>query len=261
MSLVAIDAAACAKDGLCVRVCPTRCLHPGEDGVPYFEPPYPCIRCGHCVAVCPTGALRHEELPEASFLPIPRTSPVSPDELHLLMRMRRSVRGFKPEPLGRPELDALFETARHAPTGSNSQKVRWAVHQGADTCRDIASAVVEWMRSASFMPHHVATWDLGGEPVLRGASTLALAFAPEKYRMGQADCVIAATYLELVAAAMNLGVCWGGIVMYAAAGSPHVRELLRVPEGHTLHAALMLGRPAFRYRLAPPRNPAQVEWY
>ncbi|WP_243311019.1 nitroreductase family protein [Fundidesulfovibrio agrisoli] len=259
MSLIQVDEVLCRKDGICMRVCPKQCLVPDAEGRPVADPESACIDCGHCEAVCPHGALRHTRLATDGFVPA-RIDAVAPEALAALMRSRRSVRAYKPDTLDRTVLETLLETARYAPTGVNAQEVCWNVLSGPQACRDLAGLVVDWMRANNVMPLYIELWDKGQEVVLRGAPHVAVAHAPKDALIGSVDCVIAATYMELAAASMGLGACWAGILMFAARNHPPVAKALGIPEGNEVHAGLMLGRPQFRYTLAPPRKPLRVAW-
>lgn len=57
--LPTLDAARCTGCGLCVAVCPTRCLElAGATRMPWLARPADCVSCAACVAVCPEGALK-----------------------------------------------------------------------------------------------------------------------------------------------------------------------------------------------------------
>ena len=63
--MIYIIAAPCVgiKDGSCAKVCPTDCIHEGEDQ--YYVEPGACIGCNACAAICPTGAIfEDDEVPE-----------------------------------------------------------------------------------------------------------------------------------------------------------------------------------------------------
>jgi len=137
MSRITVDQDLCLHDGACVEVCPARFLAQDEQGSPVEVPEGNCILCGHCVAVCLTHAIQHADLPDESFLPAFTDWP-SPATMDGFLMSRRSVREFKPEPVGRPTMKALLEVARRAPTASNSQKLHWIVVDGREKVHALA---------------------------------------------------------------------------------------------------------------------------
>jgi len=261
MSLIAIDPNKCNRDGLCVATCPANVLQRGADRLPEVAPGAAerCIRCGHCVAVCPKDALSHASLPLEDFLPAPSRRPGA-DEVENLLLSRRSVRVFKKEPVPREQLARLVETVRRAPSASNTQNVSWTVIRDPERLERVRELSLEWLASDGRRAHHVEAARQGRDVILRGGTALVVAHAPAAYAWTDVDCAIALSYMELLASAMGLGACWGGLVMLAAAAIPALPGALGVPEGSRVGGALMLGLPGERHYLVPPRNPARVAW-
>lgn len=263
MPLLTIDPAACTRCGLCIDACPYGLIAVGADGLPrdLEDAAVVCALCGHCVAVCPSGALAHARLPREEFIPAQKKGAVKPATVELFLKSRRSIREFKPEPLPRETLARILDTTRFAPTAVNSQNVRWVVSADPAVTRRLAGLAADWMRGmGERYARFVALWDAGREVVLRGAPHVAVACAPEDYVWSAVDCAIAVTYLDLAAQAHGLGGCWAGLLVRAIGGHPPLARALSLPEGHLAQAALMLGRPRVRYRLAPPRKPLRADW-
>ncbi|MGO8758188.1 MAG: nitroreductase family protein [Terracidiphilus sp.] len=259
MGHIVIDKSLCRKDGACVAVCPARILAVGNDGFPEAVTEDRCILCGHCAAVCPHGAFAHTGLPQEPFLPAAKELP-APGLMDGFLNSRRSVREFKERSVARPVLEALLDVARRAPTATNSQTLHWIVVEGHDKLHALSQAVVDGARSARLSPALLKLWDDGYDFVLRGASTLVVACAPEEYGWRKEDCAIALTFLELAAEARGLGVCWAGYLTRFSAVHAPLRQLLSVPEGFAVCGALMLGESKFVYRRIPPRKPLRVQW-
>lgn len=262
MTLITIDAARCAKDGLCDAACPMGLINQDGDALPVevADARDACVRCGHCVAVCPTGALTNALMPTEDFLPVERQLLPGPEQTEALLRSRRSVRGFKDAPVPRETLERLLETARRAPTASNTQQVSWIIIQDRGLLDTVIRLTVDWMRTMPARARYVALSDAGRDMTLRGAPALALAHCPKDWRWTDGDCAIALTYMELAAASLGLGACWAGLVTAASDAVPELRQTIGLPEDHRVGGGLMLGLPRYRYRLVPPRNPARVAW-
>ncbi len=95
-------------------------------------------------------------------------------------------------------------------------------------------------------------------PGLRLPESERKAFSPEALAeirdiMGQYPDKLAATLPALYIAQREFG-------FVSLAAMKAVAKALGIPEGNEVHAGLMLGRPQFRYTLAPPRKPLRVAW-
>jgi len=260
MSQIVVDTNLCAKDGMCVAVCPAGALRSNEQNVPEKVPGSVCILCGHCVAVCPTEAILHRGLPKGEMPELCRELP-NAAQMDGLLLGRRSVREFKPEPLERSTVEALLDVARRAPSASNSQQLRWIVVPDAAKVRAISALVVDWARATelAFAARAIERWESGDDLILRGAPTVVVAYAPAEYIFGKVDSAIALTYLELAAEARGLGACWAGFLTVAGQHES-LRRALAVPEDYAVCGGMMLGHPKYRYRRVPPRNPIRVDW-
>ena len=117
-----IDQELCNQCGACVDDCPFHIIELAPD-YPALNPAraHHCIRCQHCLAVCPTGALSILGLRPEDSLPLPESLPAA-DRVAALIRGRRSIRSFRPEPLDPHQIDHLLRTVANAPTGKNSRQ-------------------------------------------------------------------------------------------------------------------------------------------
>jgi nitroreductase/NAD-dependent dihydropyrimidine dehydrogenase PreA subunit len=261
MSLITIDATKCNHDGLCVQACPTFLITMEKGALPQAvtDAETRCNRCGHCVAVCPTQALENALVAHKDFLPLPAERP-GPDEVEALLLSRRSIRWFKNAPVPREQLERLLDVARHAPTASNSQQLSWVMIRDAERLARVKELTEEWMATIPRMKVYAEGMKQGRDMVLRGAPVLAVAHTPSDYSWCNTDCAIALTYMELMAASMGMGACWGGLVTAASWQNPELAEIMGVPEGWKVGGALMLGLPRQKHLLVPPRNPVQADW-
>jgi nitroreductase/ferredoxin len=274
MGLLLIDETRCRKDGLCVKECPMTIIQMKE------RESYPqtvtggeqfCNQCGHCVAVCPHGALNHKLIPAEGCMPIRSELSISQEQAIQFLRSRRSIRFFqKDRPVEKEMIQKLIETARYAPTASNSQMVEWTVFTDKARIREIAGRTVDWMRSvlkrdpqpvyAPYLPMIVAIWDSGHDVVLREAPSVVVASAPKQDVNGMVDVTLALTYLELAAVASGLGTCWAGMVQGAMLSFPELKKEMGIPEGHIYHYPIMLGYPKPKYFRVPERNSPKITW-
>ncbi len=141
MTLFTVDHEKCERDGICAAECPMGIIEvKDKESVPHpiEGAENLCINCGHCVAVCPHGAFSLTTM-EADTCPavdgnlLPSFAIVS----HMI-RARRSIRVYKDKRVGREVLEKLIDTARYAPTGKNTQLVRWLIITNKDTIKELA---------------------------------------------------------------------------------------------------------------------------
>ena len=271
MSLFTIDSEKCLCCGLCAAECPAGCIlyEPDQSPVPHEKKYAYCIECGHCMAVCPSGAFQLTRF-DVAGLPADRSLKLSGPQVEQFLKMRRSVRAFRNEPVGRDVLERLLDLTQYAPSGHNARAVRWGVAATPEKVQGIAEATVGWMRgeveadSEMAAKLHLAgivrAWDGGTDLVCRHAPALAVAHGVSRGVTPIEDGVIGVTYLELAVAGAGLGACWCGYVHMAANLDDEVRRLLGIPEGNKAFGALMLGKAVRRFSSIPPRPKADVNW-
>ncbi len=273
MSLFVVDENKCTRDGICVEECPARVIEI-KDGAPVPTPArgaaLGCIRCGHCVAVCPHGAFSHSAIPIEDCPPLPPSRALTPEQAEIFLRSRRSVRLYLDKPVESEKLKRLIEIARYAPTGGNSQQVKWLVLGSRENVKKIAGMVIDFMRamveskqpiSASYrLDKLVDAWDAGIDIISRGAPALVFAYAPTSYGLAQVDCTSALSYLDLAAPSLGLGSCWAGFVMMATGNWPPLHAELALPEGYASFGAMMVGYPKYKYHRLPTRKEPEIVW-
>ncbi|AFM26590.1 nitroreductase family protein [Desulfomonile tiedjei] len=263
----------CKRDGFCVAVCPLGLIHmQSKDAFPSHEEREEelCIKCGHCVAICPEGALSVGDITPDRCMPIQKEKILDPEHVEHFLRFRRSIRNYSREKVPQEILSELIRVASHAPSGHNTQPVRWLVISSEEEMKHLAALVVDWMRTIirefpdladlMHLDRVVAAWESGRDRILRSAPHLIVAHAPESERTAQSACTIALTYLELAATGFGLGACWAGYFNAAAGMYPPLKTRLNLPEGHQSFGAMMIGYPTYSYRRLPPRNTPVIEW-
>ncbi len=272
MGLLIVNQDKCKQDGLCAADCPSRIIK--FDGPGHYPELVPggeafCLRCGHCVAVCPHGAMDHAEVPLDQCPAVDPDLVISPAQAAQFLRSRRSVRRFKEKPVGQEVLQGLVETARYAPTASNSQTVAWRVIDGPERLRRIAGEVIGWMRDLladpnatvmPYMPMLVQGWENGIDTILRSAPCLVVAMAPSEARYGMVDLTLALSYFELAAPLFGLGTCWAGLLQGALVSKPELKPQVGIPADWPHHYPMMIGYSAMRYHRLPQRKAPAITW-
>lgn len=266
-----VDADTCIQCGECANDCPYLIIEMGDDGYPYVKPEREaqCIRCQHCMAVCKPGALSILGLDPAKSRPLKGALPDA-EAMETLIMGRRSTRRYKEEPLDPAVIARLLEATSHAPTGVNNRGVLMTVVEDPAVMSDLRIRTMDGIREAAqagalpkrleFLEGFVKVWDDKGVDVLfRRAPHLLVASAPADGPSPEADCHIALSYFELLAASMGLGTLWNGLVKWAMADIvPSLKGALGIPEEHKLVYAMVFGKPAVHYYRTVQRADANV---
>lgn len=121
-------------------------------------------------------------------------------DFYEVIRTRRSIRAYRPDPIPEEVLNRVLEAARIAPSGSNRQPWKFIVVKDEDLRTKVASACGGQSFIASAPAVIVAcgydiNWNRGG---YMGAMSMLV------------DVSIAFTHLILAARAEGLGTCWTG---------------------------------------------------
>jgi nitroreductase len=244
---------------------------PVDVSVPSAAFPEKCIRCGHCVAVCPKGALDHDDAPLSSQIPFDDSERINTETAVKFLRARRSVRVYQDKPVPTDVLARLLDIARFAPSGTNTQGLRYIVVSDKERLARAVKAVVDWLlekltKPGSKMPktfwEPVEAYRKGKDALLRGAPHLIVALSPpEILAIGADSAKFALEYIELLAPTMGLGTCWMGVMQLCAGRKyPPLMEALGIDEGSEAVGLMTVGYPKYGYRRLPDRNPLDVKW-
>jgi nitroreductase len=154
-------------------------------------------------------------------------------DVYQAIRVRRSVRSYREEPVEEEKIARIFEAVRLAPSARNDQEWRFIAVRAAAARRRIA--------------HEAA-----GQPFVGQAPVIVVCCAQTDGRVmrcGQpaytVDVAIAVDHLTLAAAAEGLGTCWIG-----SFDEQLVREILGIPAAVRVVTITPLGY---------PRDPGPVE--
>jgi nitroreductase len=172
-------------------------------------------------------------------------------EFKEILKRRRMVRAYEPEPIPREQLERIVNTVRRAPSAGFSQGQRLIVVTGVEQRKAIADAAGE--------PYYV---EIGFAPWISGAAALVVVCTreedyhdryrqPDKLVEGEetvwsapywhVDAGAAAMLILLAAIDEGLGAAVFGV---PAEGMARVRELIRVPDDVAIVEVITLGAPA-----------------
>ena len=105
--MISIEKEKCLRCGNCTSECPIKILRKDDSGYPVLAEKYEksCLECQHCFAACPTGALVFNGISAEQAESIQQLP--APEQMHSLLRQRRSVRKYKFETLPPEILEQL----------------------------------------------------------------------------------------------------------------------------------------------------------
>ena len=213
-------------------------------------------------------------------------------EVREAIRNRRSIRGFKPDPVPRKVLEELLETCRWAPSSQNTQTWELAI-LGGKVIAELKSRLEEKVK-ANVKPYaDIASKELY-EPYLQRANEMRDAIDKHQFPPGTRDLEakrrdyllkgarifdapnaivlysdraldnkilvnagVMAQTIALAATAYKLGTC----IMFRAVHYPDIlRELLGIPESKLILMAVAIGYPDPDFPVnSYPRNRAPLD--
>jgi len=186
------------------------------------------------------------------------TAPLTAAALLKLMKSRRSIRRYTPEPVPPETIARLLEAATWAPSAHNRQPWRFAVLTApADKARLALAMGHQWRNDRTANGDNPAEIDrdmtrsyarLTGAPVLMVvcASLTDMDIYPDERRrhewlMAAQSAAMAAQNLLLLAHAEGLGACWLCAPLFAPEA---VRAALELPADWEPQGLITLGYPA-----------------
>ena len=142
-----------------------------------------------------------------------------------VIKNRRSIRRYKPDPVSKDDIEYVLEAARLAPSWANSQCWKFIVVTDQDIKADLAKTGNGWIAGA---PAIIVACADPSKPGTKG---------DQEYYM--LDVGIAMEHLILAACDIGLGTCWIG-----AFDEEKAKKVLGVPDDMRVVAFTPLGYPA-----------------
>jgi len=268
----------CILCGKCVKVCPSMIFELSKDDksiqVSNIET---CINCGHCLGVCPTGAVEHSNFPQEKVHKIDYSLYPTSEQLMMLIKSRRSNRAMSNSEVPKESLQMILEAAHRAPTASNSQKVFFKLVENPDDIKFISDFTINtYDKLVRFLEIPVLKSILkkimpdaykylpafyrlkiehekGNDLIIRKAKAVLFIYSPKSSKFGKEDSNLAYQNGSLMAEALGVAHFYLGFV---CALSPSDKKVINQKFGidGTIHAAMGLGMPLFKYENFIDRN-------
>ncbi len=140
------------------------------------------------------------------------------------IKIRRTIRSFKKQPIEPEKLAALLEAARLAPSGWNDQQWKFIVIRNSEALTKLAHACDDQM--------HVAEAAVAICAVIPNC----LGLEPRKREIRLQDIAIANSFMMLQATELGLGTSWIG-----AFNAWKIRRMLKIPESAEVHSVMVFG--------------------
>ena len=183
------------------------------------------------------------------------------DGLLELVKNRRSIRRFKPDPIPDDYIDKIIEVARWAPSGFNMQPWEFVVIKKADLRKRIADLLHENRATNRKLETAREKWQ--GKPWKRTCLGLPMYIRHDPgmrktiYLAGLANAFI---YMHLAATTLGLATQWISAVQTSYVHCM-IKDLLGIPMDLEVFDMIALGYPAITPREKLMRDPDEMVHY
>ncbi len=272
MPKIIVDKNLCTRCNICTTVCIMGIIEKSTDsGFPSTneEKKDYCLKCGHCESFCAQKALTLDFLLEEKINTTPLDGQIEPHNLALYIKKRRSARHFNSKPVSKELISQIIDVARYAPSGGNSQPVKWLVIHNRSEVKRIAGLTVDWMRTiqntshplAPYVSHIISMWDNGVDLISNNAPHLLFAHIPHTEPIcDPTEAVIAMTHFDIAAPSFGLGTCWAGFIKMATDEYKPLQDALSLPNDRKAACAMMFGYSSYKVESIPRRNRLDITW-
>lgn len=282
---ITINSNHCTRCIRCVSVCPASIFSSAleRSSTPQIQHQSSCIGCGHCIDACRDGAIYHELFPTSTRHTIDYTQYPTPKQMLTILQSRRSNRAFTKKQVPISQLEDIARAAHLAPTASNIQGVNLTILTKAEDLktvidftmmhftklhRRLTNPIVRTLlrpfmselynRYVPAFERLIESYEAGGDPILRGATSLLLIHTPKGSRFGSEDSNLAYQNGSLMAESLGVSQIYTGYLLVAVKSRRGQLEKLLNIDGQ-LYAGMALGLPKFRYDYYVDRKEFKVE--
>lgn len=289
-----IDSELCIGCGSCVDVCPSETLALRGDKAAVVGDE--SLNCGHCEAVCPARAITVRALdPEmtrySTFEGKHTWSPhgeLDTATLVQLMASRRSCRNYRATAVELEQLEDLVKIGVTAPSGTNSQRWRFAILPDRAAVVRLGEGVARFFRALNWIAdrrwlrrlerlvgredltnYHedlqeriteaLDEWRRGErERLFHGATAAIIVSSLPGASCPAEDALLATQNILLAAHTMGLGTCLVGFAVHAIRLDPRLWRQLELEKGERVHSVIAVGHPNELYERTTGRLPASI---
>ncbi|MBI9099787.1 MAG: nitroreductase family protein [Spirochaetaceae bacterium] len=239
-----------------------------------------CILCSHCSAICPEGAVTIEKETGEEFSSL---NEGFPDNLRHLIKMRRSIRFYKNDPISREVINNIVNTVNHAPTGTNSRGVGMTILDSREKVNELTDILMSHFDMITrillnFITYPFLVLILGkvktgklfsykkliskyweGDNILTYNAPLLMIFhAHRKSSAPAQDGVIWATTAMYYTESMGIGTCFNGFMVIGINTCRKARKFLKLKRNQKIYETFTAGYPRFSYKRSAVRTDLNV---
>ncbi len=178
--------------------------------------------------------------------------------LHLIKR-RRSVRAYRPDPIDTDTLRAIVEAGTYAPSGTG-EAWHFTVIRNAEMLARI-NRLAKAAATQSGLPWLEQLGQDENFHCLYGSPVLVYVSCDTANPAAESDAAAATQNILLAAESLGLGACWGYFATMALQ-TPEggaLRETLKIPAGYEVFTSVMIGHKQDDTPIpAPARKPGTI---
>lgn len=276
--MIRIDEEKCTQCNACAQSCPAELIAEGPR-IKQEVHKY-CVNCGHCFIFCPSGAISivgYEDIETPSYS---KEIPVSSEALETLLRRRRSIRHYKPEPVSKEHLGKIIEAASLVPTAHNwrafkayvctDKAVIARIHRKLtehytrflETLKEPVKGMPDSIREELIFAfdYLVVNPPAGRDSLFWNAPALLVFTTLNPHPLCIGDAWIASFAAVMYAETIPVGTCYNGFLIMGLNEDPSIKPLLKIPDEEVVVSGFTLGYPDEEHLRYPPRRPMQITW-
>lgn len=276
--MISINLEKCVGCGLCVQDCQCSDIKIIDGKAqPLFKS---CLNCGHCIAVCPQNAVSIDEYDMNDVIEYNKDEfLIEAENVLNSIKYRRSIRQFSDKSVEKEKLIKIVEAGRFTPSGGNRQPISFVVVQ--DKMSELTKLTLDVLNdiACSYEPNeddpldsqkkrYSVMWKMmhrqynkyGKDTLFFNAPAMIIVLSDKNLSFNPyVDGGLAASNMQTMADALNLGVCFNGFFTFAS-HEKNIREFLNISDSKVVVTSLLLGYTNNKYYRTVPRKIAEVNW-
>lgn len=266
LNIKAIDDEKCIACKACVEECRRFIFDENANKVVFSDPDNSCKDCGHCIAVCPEDAIVHSDFGDMPMeiisIPIDQVA-IQYENMVNMMRMCRSIRHYKADPVPRDILEKVINAMRYAPTGSNARTEKYVVISNVEILQQMSDGVIQkLLENPGMRASYAQAFEFFKQHFKRAAyfdaPHLIIAYSQFDMDIEDTNIGICLTYGRFAAETLGLGTCWNGWTQIALKGNKDLQKLMGVRG--TRFGAITIGYPNVKFHYTAPRSLPKIKW-
>ncbi|HHX73920.1 MAG TPA: nitroreductase family protein [Firmicutes bacterium] len=177
------------------------------------------------------------------------------DRVLEVIRKRRSVRGFKSDPVKKEDLETVLEVAMYAPSAGNRQPWHFTVITDGKLINELSARAKAALAADRNSPYQQRAADPNFH-LFYHAPVVIIVSGAESSRLAHTDCAAATQNILLAAEALGLGSCWVNLFLFAfrGEGGEDLPGHLGIPGGYKPLYSIALGYKVHDNWPVPPRK-------